>query len=355
MNDYKQVACYDWHRFYGKPLGEALFKSLLEDFVVEESLRFEPSGEGAHHYLYIEKHNVNTDIVCHKLRRFADVKPTDIGYAGKKDRFAVARQWFSVQLPLLQETSWPEFNDDEVTVLEAVRHDKKLRIGAVKSNHFNITLREFKGKKDEFEQRLQQVAEYGFPNYFGEQRFGNQGSSQLSNLERGIDLLMSNKKLKNRNLQGLLYSSVRSFLFNHVLSKRIEKGLHSTLLEGDYVQLSGSEKGFIVKELDAEQPRFKEHDILLTGPLPGSRSQPLHEAKAFETEALADYQVLIEKLANKRFNEDRRALVCFPKNVTSKWHNDETVTLSFDLPKGCFATSLLRELVVTNQMNTKTE
>ncbi|WP_223669343.1 tRNA pseudouridine(13) synthase TruD [Kangiella shandongensis] len=341
MSNLEQTQCYDWQRLYGTLLGEVTFKSKLEDFVVEEALRFELSGEGAHHYLYIEKRNVNTDIVCHKLRRFADVKPTDIGYAGKKDRFAVARQWFSVQLPLLKEINWQEFNDDEVLVLQATRHDKKLRIGAVKFNHFDITLRDYIGSSKEFDQRLEQIAQRGFPNYFGEQRFGHDGA----NLERGIDLLVSNKKLKNRNLQGLLFSAVRSFLFNHVLSKRIEDGLISTLLEGDFVMLSGSEKGFIIEDLEAEQVRFKENDILLTGPMPGSRRQPLNEARVFEDEMLADYEVLVQKLANKRFNEERRALMCFPQNVTSKWHNDTTVTLSFDLPKGAFATSLLRELV----------
>lgn len=345
MSDLSKVQCYYWQRMHGEPLGSADFKTKLSDFVVEERLRFELSGEGAHHFLYIEKKNINTDIVCHKLRRFADVKPTDIGYAGKKDRFAVARQWFSVQLPLLKEIDWSQFNDDEVTILETTRHDKKLRVGAVKSNHFDIRLRNLSVSKDFLHKRLDDISEQGFPNYFGEQRFGHENS----NLARGIDLLVANKKLKNRNLQGLLFSAVRSFLYNHVTSTRIRKQLHCRLLEGDFVMLNGSEKGFVVEDLLVEQSRFEEGDILITAPLAGSRPQPLHEALLFEQDALADYQVLIEKLANKRFNEERRSLLCFPKNVTSTWHNDSSLTLSFDLPKGAFATSLLRELVVLNE------
>ena len=345
MSDLSQVVCYDWQRLHGEPLGSANFKSTLTDFVVEESLRFELSGEGAHHYIFTEKQNVNTDIVIKKLMRFAEVKPTDVGYAGKKDRFAVARQWFSVQLPLLQEIDWSEFNDDEVTVLKATRHDKKLRVGAVKSNHFEVRLRELSCSKTAFHERLEQVIENGFPNYFGEQRFGHDGA----NLTRGIDLLVQNKKLKNRNLQGLLFSAVRSFLFNHVVSERINKGLSGTLLEGDFVMLSGSEKGFVVDDLAAEQQRFKENDVLLTAPLAGSRPQSKNEALTFEIDSLADYQVLIEKLSNKRFNEERRAMLCFPQNVIADWHNDTDLTLSFDLPKGAFATSFLRELVTLNE------
>lgn len=345
MRDLSQTQCYEWQRLHGDPLGSATFKSRPKDFVVEETLRFELSGEGAHHYLYIEKQNINTDIVVKKLMRFAEVKPMDVGYAGKKDRFAVARQWFSVQLPLLQEIDWNEFNDDEVKVLSVTRHDKKLRIGAVKSNHFQIKLRELSCAKEDFQQRLGLVSQRGFPNYFGEQRFGNDGA----NLSRGIDLLLKNKRLKNRNLQGLLFSAVRSFLYNHVVSERINKGLAQTLLEGDFVMLSGSEKGFVVDDLAAEQQRFKENDVLLTAPLAGSRSQTKNEALTFEMDSLADYQVLIEKLSNKRFNEERRAMLCFPQNVIADWHNDTDLTLSFDLPKGAFATSFLRELVTLNE------
>ncbi|AKE52408.1 tRNA pseudouridine(13) synthase TruD [Kangiella geojedonensis] len=339
--DISAIECYEWSRLHGKPLSTARFKSKMSDFVVEEHLRFELSGEGAHHFLYIEKQNINTDIVVQKLMRFAEVKPTDIGYAGKKDRFAIARQWFSVQLPLLREINWSEFNDDEVTVLDSRRHDKKLRIGAVKFNHFDIRLRDLDADKESFQKRLDNVISEGFPNYFGEQRFGRDGA----NLTRGIDLLMKNKRLKNRNLQGLLFSAVRSFLYNHVVSERISKGLSATLLDGDFVMLSGSEKGFVVEDLDAEQSRYTDNDILLTAPLAGSRPQPMNKALTFESDCLAKYQVLIEKLANKRFNEERRALLCFPQNVTSNWHNDTELTLSFDLPKGAFATSFLREIV----------
>lgn len=279
-----ELKLYDWPRAYGAPLASATFRQQLSDFCVDEELRFEPSGEGAHHLLLIEKRNINTDIVCHKLRRFAEVNTTDIGYAGKKDRFAIARQWFSVQLPLLKEIDWTEFNDDEVTVLKATRHDKKLRIGAVKQNHFKITLRDIGFKegadKNSLEQRIAKIQQHGFANYFGEQRFGRNGD----NLARGVDLLLANKKLKNRNLQGLLFSAVRSFLFNQVVAKRIEAGQFSELLDGDYVQLDGSESGFTVQDLSQELPRFTAKDIHPTAPMPGrGRSQVLAKAAEFES------------------------------------------------------------------------
>lgn len=340
-----EIHVQDWPRAYGTPLATATFRQQLSDFCVDEDLRFEPSGEGAHHLLLIEKRNINTDIVCHKLRRFAEVHPTDVGYAGKKDRFAIARQWFSVQLPLLKEIDWSEFNDDEVTVLKATRHDKKLRIGAVKQNHFAITLRDLNFSQDydkqALEQRLEQIQEHGFANYFGEQRFGHNGD----NLTRGADLLLANKRLKNRNLQGLLFSAVRSFLFNQVLAKRIEANKFTELLDGDYVQLDGSESGFTVQDMAQELPRFVAKDIHPTAPMPGrGRSQLLAKAAEFETAVLEPYHELIAALERKGLNGERRAIRVFPQNVILQWHNDNTLELAFSLPKGAFATSLLREL-----------
>ena len=344
-----ELKLYDWPRAYGAPLASATFRQQLSDFCVDEELRFEPSGEGAHHLLLIEKRNINTDIVCHKLRRFAEVNPTDIGYAGKKDRFAIARQWFSVQLPLLKEIDWTEFNDDEVTVLKMTRHDKKLRIGAVKQNHFKITLRDISFKEDadknSLEQRIEQIQQQGFANYFGEQRFGRNGD----NLARGADLLLANKKLKNRNLQGLLFSAVRSFLFNEVVAKRIEAGQFTELLDGDYVQLDGSESGFTVQDLSQELPRFTAKDIHPTAPMPGrGRSQVLAQAAEFESAVLEPFQPIIDALERKGLNGERRAIRVFPQNVILQWQNDNTLELSFSLPKGAFATSLLRELFELN-------
>lgn len=339
----------NWQRLHGEPLSKATFRQELKDFQVYESLRFEPSGEGAHHFLYIEKRNVNTDAVAQKLCRFAKVKPLDIGYAGKKDRFAIARQWFSVQLPLLQDVDWSLLNDDETHVLEATRHDKKLRIGAVKTNQFKIYLRNLSSDTDfktSVEQRIKKITDSGFPNYFGEQRFGR----DFQNLERGLDLLKSNKRLKNRSLQGLFYSAVRSYFFNHLVSERISQSLYDKVLEGDYVQLDGSEKGFLVDDLSLVQSRFQEKDVHITAPLVGSGSIVTEQSLEFQNSLLTDYAEIVDALAQKGLKEERRACRVFPKNVIFDWHNDESdvakcnLVLSFALGKGVFATSFLREI-----------
>lgn len=61
-------------------------------------------------------------------------------------------------------------------VLEAVRHKRKLRIGSLKGNAFTLVLRHITDRQD-VEQRLQQIAAQGVPNYFGSQRFGRGGNN----------------------------------------------------------------------------------------------------------------------------------------------------------------------------------
>ncbi|MCU9611819.1 tRNA pseudouridine(13) synthase TruD, partial [Escherichia coli] len=66
-----------------------------EDFQVDELLGFAPSGQGEHCLLRVRKRNANTAWVARELARAADVPVHAVGYAGLKDRRAVATQWFS--------------------------------------------------------------------------------------------------------------------------------------------------------------------------------------------------------------------------------------------------------------------
>ena len=62
-------------------------------------------------------------------------------------------------------------------VLAVTRHQRKLRRGVHRGNRFTLVLRELQGERDALEQRLQQMRSAGVPNYFGEQRFGRNGST----------------------------------------------------------------------------------------------------------------------------------------------------------------------------------
>src|SRR5690606_37291577 len=119
----------------------------------------------------------------------------------------------------------------------------------------------------------------GVPNYYGEQRFGNEGS----NLQQA-DRLFAGERIADRKLRGLALSASRSFLFNRVVSARIEQQYFGQIMPGDVLQLDGSGSVFAVGQSDPQlTERLQQHDVHLTAPLAGSGRQLVSgEAARFE-------------------------------------------------------------------------
>ena len=110
-------------------------KETPEDFLVEEIPAYEPSGEGEHLFLWIEKRDVAADQLVRHLARSLEVSRDDIGVAGLKDKRGVTRQFVSV--PARAADRLEAANAEEVHVLSATRHTNKLRTGHLKGNRFS--------------------------------------------------------------------------------------------------------------------------------------------------------------------------------------------------------------------------
>ncbi len=211
-------------RAYGAAVASADFRCEPEDFLVVEQLGFVPAGEGEHVFLWVEKRGENTAWVAKAIAQLAGVKEQDVGYAGRKDRHAVTRQWFSVYLPVragFVEPNWQQLNSPSIVIEQVVRHTRKLRPGDHEANAFVIRLRNLSGASaEQVTQRFEQVIAGGVPNYFGEQRFGNQGA----NLVEAEQLLIGGRRYNNTQKHGLMLSAARSHLFNRVLAGRVQRG-----------------------------------------------------------------------------------------------------------------------------------
>jgi len=248
----------------GRPLASACIRQTPEDFQVNEIPLLEPDGCGEHVWLLIRKRLENTAQVAQQLAKFSGVPPRDVSYAGMKDRQAVTEQWFSVQLPGQDDPDWTALNSDTITVIKHARHSRKLRRGALKGNTFRLVLRELEGESSMLDERLLRISNEGVPNYFGEQRFGRDGS----NLHTALQLFKNPKRRMTRTKRGLALSSARSFLFNQVLSQRVAAGNWNQLIAGDALQLQGSHSFFIAESLDPElTSRVEQQDVHPTGPL----------------------------------------------------------------------------------------
>lgn len=328
----------DWRYLNGTPPGTGILKQEPADFVVTEQLGFtpEPDAAGQHHWLYMRKTGWNTHDVITELARFAGVRPNDVGYSGLKDRHAVTEQWFSVQLPALTQPDWSAFQHPGLAILAHVRSHRKLKTGTHQRNHFQIRLRQLT-EPDAVAQRVAWLLR-GVPNYFGSQRFGrNHYNIQLA------ERLVAGEAIRKRKLRGLVFSAMRSWLFNHWVECRLEQ-CGTQPLAGDVFQLAGSRSVFTAAPDDTIEGRLASGDIAITGPLPGT-GEPLAEsaALALEQQALRPWATWVEALEQAGLKTARRPLLLVPKELTWDQQGND-LNLAFSLPAGAYATTVLREL-----------
>lgn len=312
-----------------------------EDFEVEEIGRIEPADSGNHLWLWVEKRGANTAWVADQLARVAGCSSRDVGYAGMKDRHALARQWFSIPAQGVECADCSAWRIEGVAVLAARRHTRKLQRGALAGNRFRIVLRALEGDAEALDARLRHIAQQGVPNYFGDQRFGHGGG----NVRDGVEWLRNGGRLR-RSLRGIYLSAVRSALFNEVLAARVAAGTWNRLLQGEIAMLDGTHSLFACPVVDEQlEHRCRAFDLHPTGPLPGRGGlQPAGEAAEVERRVVGPHVGLATALSAAGLEGDRRSLRLRPANLT--WRIDAgSLTLGFELPAGAYATALIRELV----------
>lgn len=311
-----------------------------EDFRVDELPLFTPSGEGEHTYVHVEKVGRTTEEIVRALARAAGVRPRDVGYAGRKDRFAVATQWLSV--PGLAPESATGLALPGARVLAAVRHSHKLRTGQLAGNRFSLTLRGVDAAAAErAAARLAELVERGLPNRFGAQRFGRDGD----NAALGRRILTGEQPVRDRRQARFLASAYQAAVFNAVLEAR---GTALERLEtGDVAVVHASGGLFTVDDAAAEQPRADRFEISATGPIFGSRfERPTGRPGACEAEVLRAHGVAESLVAPRglRLRGGRRALRVQPQEASAEARED-ALRLRFVLPPGSYATVLVDELL----------
>ena len=321
------------------PKQTALLKAECADFVVKEQLGYDMSGDGEFVAVKVRKTDCNTLFVGEQLAKFAGISARNMSYAGLKDRKAVTEQWFSLQMPGQPTPDFSQFSLEGVEILEVTRHQRKIRIGSLQGNHFEILLRNAE-ETDELKERLDFLAKNGFPNYFTEQRFGRDGN----NLTQALRWANGEIKVKDRNKRSFYLSAARSEIFNLILSKRVELDLAQQILVGDVLQLNGSHSWFVVDEsedLAQLQQRLAQQDVLLTAPLIGEEEK---SAVDFENEIFAQHQALFALMRQERMKAARRPILMQPQQF--QWQFEPNgLRLQFALPAGSYATALIRELV----------
>jgi len=301
-----------------------------EDFVVDEVPLYAPAGEGAHTFVRVEKRLRTTEEVARALARLAGVRPGDVGYAGRKDRVAVTRQWLSV--PGLDPEAVRGFEGDGFRVLEAARHPHKLRTGQLRANRFELVVRELAPTtRASAALRLDALVARGMPNRFGRQRFGRNGG----NADAGRALLAGGAVGRDRRAARFLLSALQAEVFDACLEAR---PLPLDAVEvGEVAFLHASGASFVVEELGREAPRAAAFEISATGPIFGTRLLEARGAAAERERAALRAHGIPDPLRPPpgiRLRGARRPVRVRPEDAGCEPEASDAVRLRFTLPPG---------------------
>jgi tRNA pseudouridine13 synthase len=385
-------------------------KETPADFQVTEIPLYEPCGSGEHTYALVEKEGLTTLELLHRLARELGIAERELGYAGMKDARGITRQ--TVSSPRVAPERLLGLTIPKVRILSAVRHGNKLRLGHLAGNRFRIRIREpLPGTERHAEATLAILATRGVPNFFGQQRYGVQGNSHLIGLallrgdhQGAITALIGSpdavheprwqeaiiafqaghlaeslalfpghcrteRELVRRlcqqptdwqrawrgvhpRLVSLYLSACQSALFDRVLAARLDT--FDQVLIGDIAYKHANGACFLVDDATEAAPRAASFDISATGPLFGARMlAPQGESLAREEAVLTAAGLTGAEFGQAGpacLNGERRPLRV-PLGAPQLTGQDGDLVVEFDLPKGSYATVVLREMMKSPAMD----
>jgi tRNA pseudouridine13 synthase len=390
-------------------------KQRAEDFVVTELPAYEPSGEGTHTFFWIEKTGIDTRTAISRLGQALGRPHRDFGYAGMKDRQAVARQMLSIEHVEPERVAKLEIPN--IKILSVSRHGNKIRLGHLRGNRFEIRIRgEAFDRLADARAIVEELKRRGLPNYFGPQRFGVRGTGHLLGLAllRGddqefLDVLLGRpdeaidygpmlraRKLYeegkfnqaraawpghhrderaalgalahnqparkaryavDKYIRKFFVSALQSYLFNQVLIRRL--ATIDKLQAGDLAFIHGHGAVFAVADPAVEQPRADRLEISPSGPLYGYRmTWPTGEPERIEREVVQQAGIDVEWFGRGEHHVrgERRPLRIPLPDATVDAGGDEFgsfIQLAFSLPAGAYATIVLRELMKSDRAETE--
>lgn len=310
-------------------------------FVVEEIPLYEAKGEGHHVYVCLTREGMTTRALKTRLVELFDLREVDVGCAGLKDKHARTTQTFSLLLPKADPQEVADVIADQLPVeVEWVRrHRNKLKIGHLLGNRFRVVLLDPEPGATAGAMRIAQaLRERGLPNFYGAQRFGAQGDNAL----RGRRILFG-EGTRRRWLRRFLLRAYQSGLFNAWLTERIRQGWFSALMTGDIAKKTDTGGLFVVEDVAAERPRFERREITYTGPIYGYRLfEATGEPGRLEQALLEAEGIRSQMLRDARLRGSRRRAQLLLEDLQVEPH-PQGLCFEFSLPKGAYATTLLRE------------
>lgn len=310
-------------------------------FLVEEQLPYAPIGTGEHLYVTFKRTGYNTVDAVRMIQQCLDLKKTDMGWGGRKDKHAVAIQTISARIgekmPEGQVQKKLEGLPFEIMALK--RHRNKIKTGHVAGNRFEIVVSDPEPDALEKARAIAvSIKETGVPNFYGPQRFGY----QYQNVDRAWSLFFNTENKKQRK-NPFMVSVMQSVLFNIWLNNRMTAGRFHQLVGGDIVKKTDTGGMFTVEDMAAETRRFETREIVYTGPMFGFKMmQPAGEAGQLEADLLAQFGIGVDDFRKFRAPGSRRPAILMLDDLEID-SCDQGLVFRFTLPSGAYATTIMRE------------
>lgn len=164
-----------------------------EDFLVEEitpdgralgiasKLEYEP-GEGEYTYFTLQKNNWDTMRAVKAISKACNVSHKRFKFAGTKDRRAITTQRVSAWRVPIEQLQKIRIKDLELR--DFCHGEEPINLGTLKGNRFTVMIRGVEKDADKKIGKTIKELKGRFPNFFGEQRFGNRLNNHA--IGRGI-------------------------------------------------------------------------------------------------------------------------------------------------------------------------
>lgn len=379
---------------FNQPKICGIVKKKPEYFKVTEINLFDPDGNGQHLFLRVTRKGLTTFEVGKILIKVFGTRPNSVGYAGLKDKVAVVTQVFSIKfdkdklsgIETLFESYVKRARESGLDISLCMENFKlslnsrKLRSGLLKGNSFEIVISNLEidnlATLVESFRKVKEETKF-IPNYYGDQRIGKRGKNAKegyrkiqiaqSYIESLSDVSHASrkgfrsylKKRKKSNSTTFVFDSFGTYqkftafqaaLFNLTLFNRLtENKIEITV--GDKVM---SQFGGKVSTHKFEEESDKNNHLTFALPLIGQRVA----CTSYQSKLLKELN-LVQDVFNI-VGLDGGYRPCLLSTESLKMEIDSNhgvceedkpaVSFKFNLPKGSFATNVLREYIVFKEI-----
>ena len=327
----------------------ALIKQQPEDFIVEEITNVK-QGKGDYCYFWLKKKNYTTMDAVRRVGRLLGVKK--VGFAGTKDKKAVTRQLCSAYGVTKQMVERAKLKDIELDFFGY--GDVPISLGDLEGNKFVIIVRDVYAKQlNNFKSKIKNKK---VVNYFDEQRFSEYnveiGKAIVTrDFKKAVELICKGKgdynkaafdyigKNKNyvvalqmlpKKILTLFVHAYQSWLWNETVRILVGGGSEVKYSQGIFVFPNKKIRNMKIPLLgfgtEIEENKIK---IIITTLL--------------KKEEITLRDFIIRQLPEVSVDGSERDMVIDVKDM-KYWIDGDRVKLSFFLPKGSYATIVVKSL-----------